>query len=156
MAAKRKTSGRKSGGLSVGGNINVTRGDFVAGDKSITVARGGVFAGGNIQGSTVNAIGNQEFPAEEFFTELFKKIEMRPKTSPEDKEDLKANVQEIKGEITKGEQADQSFLSRRLRNIQRIAPDIADVVLATLSGPFAGAAMIIKKVGARAGKSASV
>lgn len=157
MAAKKKKS---NSGLQVGGNINVTRGDVVAGDKNIKIDKGGVFAGGDVKGSNIvtgdhNKVGNQEIARDALFTDIIKKIEERPKTSLEDKGDLKANVEEVKVEVEKGEQADETFLLRRLRNIERIAPDIADVVLATLTNPVAGFAMIVKKVAERARKTAS-
>ena len=157
MTRKKKKSGSE---LQIGGNVTLSRGDFVTGDKNVKVDKGGVFVGGDVQDSNIvtgdhNQVGNQDSTREVLFTEVIKKIEQRPNTSPEDKEDLKANVVEIKAEAEKGEQADESFLSRRLRNIERIAPDIADVVLATLTNPVAGFSMIIKKVADRAGKSAS-
>lgn len=146
-------------GLQIGGNVSITRGDFVGGDKNVRVDRGGVFVGGDVHGSNIvtgdhNRVGNDEAVGNTLFAEIVRQIEGRPNTSSEDKEDLKANVAEIKTEAEKGEQADESFLRRRLRNIERIAPDIADVVLATLSNPVAGFATIVKKVAEHSGKSA--
>jgi hypothetical protein len=151
--------GKASSELHIGGNVNVSHGDFVAGDKRVKVEKGGVMVGGNASGNIVtgdhNKVGNQETIREDLFKELIKKIEKRPKTSPEDKEDLKVNVAEIKAEAAKGDKADESFLSRRLRNIERIAPDIADVVLTTIANPTAGFALIVKKVAERARTPAS-
>jgi hypothetical protein len=157
MTGKRK---RNSRGIEIGGNVRVSQGDFVAGDKTVKVDKGGVLIGGNVQGSNIitgdkNQVGNQTSAGDQLFEELIRRIEKRPNTSREDKEDLKANVEEIKLEAAKGEQADASFLSRRLRNIQRIAPDIAEVVLATITNPVAGFAKIIQKVAERARKSTS-
>ncbi len=157
MAGKRK---KNNVGLEIGGNVNVNHGDFIAGDKNVKVDKGGMFVGGDVKGSNLvtgdhDSVGNQITTREALFTELIKKIDQRPDTPPEDKEDLKANVTEIKAEAAKGEKADESFLLRRLRNIERIAPDIADVVLATISNPAAGFAMIVKKVAERARKTAS-
>ena len=145
-------------GLQIGGNVHITRGDFVGGDKNVTVDKGAVFVGGDVQGSHIvtgnhNQIGNQELMHDDLFAEILEKIEQRSDTPAEDKEDLKANVAEIKAETEKEEQADPSFLARRLRNIQRIAPDIAEVVLATLANPIAGFAAIVKQVAQHIGKS---
>ncbi len=156
MTAKRKKSGS---GLQIGGSVHVTGGDLIAGDKNVKIDKGGVYVGGGVQGSNIitgdsNKVANQESSREMLFTDLIEKIKKRPDTSNEDKEDLQVNVAEIKAEAAKGEQADESFLSRRLRNIERIAPDIAEVVLITLTNPAAGFATIVKKVAERANKSA--
>lgn len=157
MAAKKKKGDNR---LEIGGNVNMSGGDFVNGNKSVRVDKGGVYAGGDIQGSTVvtgdhNQIGNTDTAQDELFRDLLKMIEQRPDTPPEDKDDLSASVEEIKAEADKGEKADETFLSRRLRNIERIAPDIADVVMATLANPAAGFAMVVRKVAERARKPSS-
>jgi hypothetical protein len=48
----------------------------------------------------------------------------------------------------------QEWHAGRLRNIQRMAPDILDVVLAALSNPAAGFASVVKKVAQRIEESA--
>lgn len=154
MARKKTNSG-----LQIGGNVSITRGDFIGGDKNVKVDRGGVFVGGDVRGSHIvtgnhNQVGNQELKRDDLFAEILEKIEQRPATPIEDKADLKTNVAEIKAETEKGEQADESFLARRVRNIERIAPDIADVVLTTLCNPVAGFAAVVRKVAERARSSA--
>lgn len=155
----RKRTKRTRAGLQIDGNVSVTQGDIVAGDKNIRVDKGGVFVGGSVQGSNIvsgdqNQVGNQGAAREALFSELLGMIDQRPNTSPDDRDDLKANVKEIKAEAEKGEQADESFISRRLRNIERIAPDIGEVVLATLSNPVGGFAMIVRKIAERTRNSA--
>ena len=156
MPGKKKNT--KSGaGLQIHGNVHVSEGDMVAGDKNINVDRGGFFVGGNVEGSNIvignhNQVGNHQSSQGVFFEELLKQIEQRPNTLPEDKEDLKANLAEVQAETGKGEQADETFLSRRLRNIQRIAPDIPEVMLTTLANPASGFATIVRKIAARAQK----
>lgn len=156
------TDKRKSGNhdLQIGGSVHVSQGDFVAGDKNIQVDKGGVFVGGDVQHSNLitgdhDQVGDGGNGREALFAELLQKIEQRPDTPPEDRADLKANVAEIKAEAAKGDQADETFLSRRLRNIERIAPDIADVVLATLANPAGGFAMVVKKIAERAAAARS-
>ncbi len=157
MADKNKKS---DSGLQIGGNVRISNGDFITGDKNIKVDQGGVYAGGDIQNSNIvtgnnNQVSNQQGVREELFAKLLDRIDQRPDTPPEDKEDLKANVTEIQAEAEKGDQADESFLARRLRNIQRIAPDIAEVVLATLTNPAAGFAAVIGKIAQRAKNSSA-
>ena len=156
MARKNNTS---VGGLQIGGNVQITRGDFVGGDKHVRVDKGAVFVGGDVQDSNIvtgsrNQIGNQELRRDDLFAEILEKIEQRPHISAEDQEDLKANVAELKAETEKEDKADPSFLARRLRNIKRIAPDIADVVLATLANPIAGFSTVVKKTAEWARSSA--
>jgi len=63
-------------------------------------------------------------------------------------------VQELQAEVAKGDEADEDFLARRLRNIQRMAPDILEVALATLSNPAVGFGLAVKKVAQRMKESA--
>ena len=60
-------------------------------------------------------------------------------------------IKELTGGITNknykiAEDANESFLSRRLRNLKKTAPDIADVALAALAGPGSAISTSVKKV----------
>lgn len=161
MATKKpKRNSNKKPGLSIGGNVSVKDGDFVAGDKIMNLDQGSSYVGGNVSRSNIvtgnaNDLSNRTALREDLYEEIFKKIEARPGTKPEDKDDLKANVEEIKTEVEKGEQADETFLARRLRNIQRMAPDILDVVIAAMTNPAAGFAMAARKIAEQARKNDS-
>jgi hypothetical protein len=41
---------------------------------------------------------------------------------------------------------DEGFLSRRFRNIARMAPDVVDLVVAILTNPLAGLGVAVKKI----------
>ncbi len=143
-----------NGGAYIGGNVNTGGGDFVGRDKKITVGQSGVHIGGNVNNSNIvtgnnNAVGSTIAQKAEYIHNLYAKIESRPNTDPLDKEDLKSALAEIVEEDNKGENADESFIARRLRNIQRIAPDILEVALATIADPAAGFGMVAKKVAER-------
>ena len=158
-AASKPKKSRQGSGFQIGGNVQITNGDLVTGDKTITVGQGAVFAGGNIENSNIvtghhNRVGGGEDPREVFFAELLQRIDQRPHTSGEDREDLKANVAEIQAEAARGNDADEPFLARRIRNIKRIAPDIAEVLLTTLVNPAAGFAVLVRRVAERARVSA--
>ena len=112
----------------------------------MTVSGGGDFVGRD-QTKTTGPSGD-EITA--LFQALYAAVEKRPDTPPEDKEDLKANLQELQAEAAKGEGADEGFVARRLRNIGRMAPDILDVVKTTLLNPASGLAEVMKKIAARA------
>ena len=130
--------------------------DFVGRDKNTTVEQGGVHIGGNVSNSNIvtgnhNVVASTINAQKQYIQQIYEVIESRPETDPVDKEDLKVAVEEIATEDKKGEGADESFIARRLRNIQRIAPDILDVVMATIANPAAGFGMVAKKVGERMG-----
>jgi hypothetical protein len=80
------------------------------------------------------------------FNNLYKKIDRDSKLSSEDKEDLKAEIEELRKELGKKEKANEGFLLRRLRNIKRMAPDIVEVTLAIIANKAVGLGIIAKKI----------
>ena len=110
-------------------------------------------AGGNITThQTTTGLNSAEI--KQLFDQLYTAIEANTKTSAANKEDLKAEVKEIQSTVTeaakKNEKVDEEFLSRRFRNIARMAPDVLDVVVATLGNPLAGLGVAVKKIAERA------
>lgn len=90
----------------------------------------------------------------QLFDDLYAKIETRPETPAADKEDLKAEVKEIQATVAeavqKNEKVDEGFLSRRFRNIARMAPDVLDVIVATLGNPLGGLGVAVRKIAEKA------
>lgn len=110
-------------------------------------------AGGNITTHhTTTGLSGAEI--KQLFDQIYTNIEARPQTSSADKEDLKAEVKEIEITITeaaqKNKEVDEGFLSRRFRNVARMAPDVLDVNVATLANPLAGLGTIVKKIAQKA------
>ena len=146
----------QEGGIHFGNHTEVA-GDVFTGDKSTSVDVGGIsgtsggtinIAGGDIGGSqTTSGLSAEEVA--QMFNQVYAQIEARQDTPAADKTDLKEEVQEIQAAVTKEGPVDEDFLARRLRNIKRIAPDILDVVVATLGNPVAGFGMAIKKIAQR-------
>ena len=136
---KRKRTNRKPGGVSVGdisnvgGNVNV--------------------AGGNIS-THQTTTGLSVADLQQLFHGIYKDIDTRPELPKADKEDIKAEVREIQSTVTAAAQnntkVDESFLARRFRNIARMAPDLLDVVVATLANPLAGLGVAAKKISDKA------
>ena len=115
-------------------------------------------AGGNITTHhTTSGLSGAEI--KQLFDGLYAKIEARPETPVADKEDLKAEVKEIQTTVAqavqKNEKVDEGFLSRRFRNIARMAPDVLDVVVATLGSPLAGLGVAVKKIADKAKQETS-
>ena len=92
--------------------------------------------------------------ATRLFNDLFKTIEHHSRLSVEDKADLRTEIEELHKELGKKEKANESFLLRRLRNIKRMAPDILEVTLATITHPVAGFGIVAKKVASKIKASA--
>jgi len=115
------------GGAYIGGSVNTGGGKFVGRDDY----------------STTGASAEEMAKA---FEKIYAAIEARPNTNAQDKADLKTDVKEIQAEAAKGEQASEDFLSRRLRSIEKMAPDILDVAESALAGPPAAFTMVLRKV----------
>jgi hypothetical protein len=110
-------------------------------------------AGGNINTHyTVSGLSAAEI--KQLFDGLYTVIDSNKKVSSTKKEDLKAEVKEIQSVVAqavqKNERLDESFLTRRFRNIARLAPDVLDLVVAMLSNPLAGLGVAVKKIAEKA------
>ena len=151
----------QSGGIAIGpGSRSEVGGDMIGGDRVDT--GGGAYIGGSVNtggGAFVGRDQNITYgmsagQVARLFEAIYSRIETHPKLDEIDRIDLKTDVQEIQQEVVKGESADESFLARRLRNIQRTAPDILEVVLSALTSPAAGFAAVVRKVAERMKASA--
>ena len=125
--------------------------NIVKGDKNIAAGARGIAIGGNVSGSMIvtgdhNVVGSNFMLQNDCIQQIFTEIDIHPDLDPLDKEDLKSEVKELQKEDEKGQDADETRVSRHLRNIKRMAPDILDVVLATIGNPAAGFGMVARKV----------
>jgi len=138
MPTKKLVSGKET-------NIKVENISDVSG--AINIAGGNISTQQTTTGLSAADIGK-------LFEQIYSTIEARPNTSPADKVDLKAEVQEVQSvvtqTVTKKNGLDEDFLSRHFRNIARMAPDILDVVVATLENPLAGIGVVVKKIAEKA------
>lgn len=128
------------------GQTSVKVGDISGVSGSVNVA------GGDISTHTTSGLSATEI--KQLFDQLYVDIDARTKVSSAAKEDLKAEVKEIQTTVTqaaqKNEKLDESFLARRFRNIARMAPDLLDVIVATLGNPLAGLGVAAKKIAEKA------
>jgi hypothetical protein len=92
---------------------------------------------------------------EKLFKRAHKQIKVRPEDPKVDQAKLENQVKKIEAEAAKGEAADQSRLERWLKTLAKMAPDIVEVMTASLAGPVAGFTVVFKKIVERA-KAASV
>jgi len=104
-----------------------------------------IYVGGNVGGNIVVGDENIVENMKTFFKSIYEAIEKSSRNETE-KQDITTAVNDIQNEINNGDRVDESFLSNRLRNLKKMAPDIAEVALTTLANPAAGVAMIVQKI----------
>jgi hypothetical protein len=127
-------SGRKRFQKNIGRDCTVSAGD------------GSVVIGGDVNSSVIVTGDHNLVNINSKFTAIYKQVDKRADLPAADKSDLKSELQTFEYEDKKGPESNEGFLAQRLRNIKRIAPDILDVVLATITSPAAGFGVIAKKV----------
>lgn len=115
-------------------------------DRIVTAGDGSIVVGGDVNQSVIVTGDHNRVNINSKFSVVYKQVDEHPKLSPADKSDLKSELQTFEDEDKKGPESNEGFLAQRLRNIKRIAPDILDVTLATITSPAAGFGMIAKKV----------
>lgn len=87
---------------------------------------------------------------EKVFKRAHKQLKKRPEDPKVAKDKLENQVKKIETEAAKGEAADQSKLERWLTTLAKMAPDIVEVMAASLAGPVAGFTVVFKKIIERA------
>jgi hypothetical protein len=139
----KKRASSQSGGVRTGKISNVGRDVRMAGRDMVTHETTGL----------------QADEIKELFEPVYRSIDSRADMSKGNKEDLKTDVKEIQTAVTEAKQQNQkveeSFLLRRFRNIARMAPDLLDVVVATLVNPLAGLGVAVKKLAEKAKQDTS-
>lgn len=123
----------------------------IAGDviKIQNVGTGASIAAG--RGAKASVINNESLSSiTKWMTQITKKINSLPDISQAEKEDIKQQVEKIRNEARKGTKAEVGRLEKLINTLSVIAPDIFDVVVATLANPLAGIGLVIKKIGDKA------
>lgn len=121
------------GGAYVGGSVNIKSGKFVGRDDY----------------SSSNADNDSE---KQMLDSFLAQVNKNASLTKDDKADLKQEIVELMEELSKKAQADETFLLRRLRNIKRMAPDILETIIATITSPIAGFGVIAKKIAEKISK----
>ncbi len=133
MTEKRK---RKKADVKTGSNYTM--------DGKVT--GGVVVMGPDAQVKITQNVGASTAEITRMFDAVFQHIQSRPENPDVDKSEIKATVQNIQQEAAKNEEANQSKLERWLKYLAGIAPDILDVMAASLGGPVTGFAAVFKKI----------
>jgi hypothetical protein len=117
------------------GNINISSGDIKTISRQIS----------GLSPSEVNLL----------FKQVQKEVKRKARASAVKKADsVKNEVREIHNSVAqavkKKEKVDEGFLKTRFRNIAKIAPDILEIIIATLASPPAGLGVAAKKIADKA------
>ncbi len=124
--AKSKKSGSQviQGGINIKGNVTINSRNVAGRDNVVKNT------------TTINLS----------FAPVYHALKKNTTIAPKTKKVIEETVKEIEQEAGKGGTAKVSFIQKRLENIEKMAPDIADVVIATLQNPVAGISVALRKV----------
>lgn len=134
MGAKRKASDKKTGRDMV--EINVT------GNNNAVATHGGRAT------VSISQAAQEDWKA--WREQMEREIQSLKELPREDQAMLTQNVEQVVKEAEKGEGADPSRIERLLNTISAMAPDILDVIVATIGNPLSGIGLVIKKIGEKA------
>ena len=115
--------------------------------------------GGDVEGSQVIGAGRDVHIAPEkldsdeiarAFAAIYEQIEARPPDPKVDRAEIKETVEKIKAEVRKEDEANPDKVERWFRFLAEMAPDVLELVAATLASPIAGVGTVIRNVAERA------
>jgi hypothetical protein len=118
--------------------------------SGLSAGDGSVVIGGNVQGSNIvmgnhNTVSNQSINVAPLFQIIYKYVDAHPKLQAGKKEDAKEELKEIQTALEEPK-PDENFITRRFRNIKRMAPEIVEVAFETLKNPVGGVTEVIKRI----------
>ena len=122
--AKRTKPQITQGGIKITGNVSITNSNVAGRD--------------NVEKKVVNVNVS--------FAPVYHALQENATIPPETKKNVEESVKQIEQEVKKGDKAKPSFVQERLQNIERMAPDIGEVIIATLLDPATGISLAVKKV----------
>jgi hypothetical protein len=134
---ERKFKNNRGRNKQIGGDQNVIQGNISGG----VIVQG---RGANVAVQQSSGINEEQLSL--VFEKMYQAIQSRPDDPNIDKEELSETVQRIEQEVKKGDQANDSKLKRWMESLNKMAPDIVDVILASLGGPVSGLTAVLKKV----------
>jgi hypothetical protein len=142
------------GGIRFGDNTQV-KGTVIGGDVSAPIFSGTAYGPVN-QGSGSQTVAGRDInqggaELAQVFAEAIRRVQAMPE---DDREIATPIVRQAQAQAEKLQQGDtspetESALERRLKQLMGVAPDIAEVVLASLANPAAGVVAAIRKIAQR-------
>ena len=127
--------------------------------KGLSAGDGSIVIGGNVQGSNVvigshNTVSNQNINVAPLFQTIYHFVDAHPKLQAGKKQDAKEELKEIETALEEPK-PDENFITRRFRNLNRMAPEIVEVAFETLKNPLGGVAEVIKRIAKKMAEDAS-
>jgi len=142
------------GAAYIGGNVNVG-GSFTGGNSYYIQGDSNIIGKDNIV-TVGKSTGADAVALAQAFGQLYARMQQEPRLTPAQQATARQEVAAIQREaMAQGDKVAESFIRERLHNLQRMAPDILDVVLTTFANPIAGAGMVIKKIAQKMKEEAS-
>jgi hypothetical protein len=135
MSGKVKNRGGRN--KPIGGDQNIIEG---------SISGGIITQGRNARVTTYQNSGPDVKELTALFEKLYQHIESRELDPNVDKEEITETVHKIEKEAAQGEKANQTKLQRWMESLNNMAPDILDVILASLGGPISGVTAALKKI----------
>ena len=130
-------------GIHIGGNVGP--GAAVGSHARVTAK--------NIAGGDIN-IGADAKDVADAFLRIYTAIETKKFDSEEQANTAREAVELIEEENAKGDAANEKIVKLSFQTIAQMAPDILDVVVASLVSPLTGISAVVKKIAEKA-KAAS-
>ena len=135
---------------------------MAAKNQRASSVRGGdysVVVGGDVQNSNVvngksNKTSMEISKVVDVFEFINRAVDRDPTLKPDEKQDVKAELEEIQSELKEPE-PDETFLARRFRNLKRMSPDIVEVAIETLKNPISGVAEVVKRIAKKMAEDAN-
>jgi hypothetical protein len=115
-----------------------------------SAGNGRIVIGGNVDRSNIvsgnnNVVSNQSINLAPLFETIYHFVEKHPKLQAGKKQDAKDELKEIRAALEESK-PDESFITRRFRNLKRMSPQIVEVAFETLKNPLGGVAEVIKRI----------
>jgi hypothetical protein len=132
------------------------RNNQIGGDQNLiegSISGGIVVQGREAKVTVQQSSGIHEKELSLLFEKLYQAIQSRHEDPNIDKEEIRGTVRRIEQEVKKGDQANDSKIKRWMESLNNMAPDIVDVILASLGGPVSGFTAVLKKIAQQARKS---
>ena len=127
--------------------------------SGLSAGNGSIVIGGNVRGSTVvigdhNTVSNQSINIAPLFQTIYHYVDTHPKLQAGKKQDAKEELKEIETALEEPK-PDENFITRRFRNLKRMAPEIVEVAFETLKNPVGGVAEVIKRIASKMAEEAN-
>ncbi len=125
----------------------------------LRAGNGSIVIGGNVDRSNIisgnnNVVSNQSINIAPLFETIYHFVETHPKLQPGKKQDATEELKEIQTALEEPK-PDEHFITRRFRNLKRMAPEIVEVAFETLKNPLGGVADVVKRISKKMAEDAN-